>query len=596
MLKELNNILDNSLVTTVFQPIISLKNGIVLGYEALSRGPKGSLLESPEELFSTARHYNKSWELESLCRITALKTAKNYNLDKFLFLNVDPSIINDEKFNKGFTKEYLISNNISPNLIIFEITEKTLIQDYISFSNTIKNYKNQGYEIALDDFGAGYSGLKTLYEIKPHFVKIDMDLIRNIHKDAFKITLLKSLITFANSSNIKIIAEGIECKEELMTLIKLGVHYGQGFYIKRPSPLLETDIFEMRNFISNYNLKESLGIKKKYHIGEIATKESPLSPNTQCMRVQEVLKKSPSQGVCILDNMVPVGLIMKNMIDEKFAAKYGYSVFSGRPISLLMDKNPLIVDFNTPLDEVSSLAMSRDSHSIYDCVIVTKNNHYYGLVTIKNLLLYSTELEKNRAKDLNPLTGLPGNKLIEECLSNLNNNRQCSVLYLDLDNFKSFNDTYGFRKGDEILKLTSNLIKNQLIKLSNDEYFIGHIGGDDFICVIYENKDKTMSFCTDLLLEFDTNIVNFFSEEDIKKGFFYSLDRAGNTKEYKLTSLSIAGLNGSFEGLNHSTLSKELSLIKKEAKMINGSSLVLKDIHDIHTIQIGQLKNSQCTA
>jgi GGDEF domain-containing protein len=379
-----------------------------------------------------------------------------------------------------------------------------------------------------------------------------------------------------------------------MTLIKLGVHYGQGYYIQRPAQTLTTDIFQLRNFISNFILKESLCTGKKFLIGDIAKNEDTFPPNTKCMMVQDFLKKSHSQGVCILDNHIPIGLIMKSMIDEKFAAKYGYSVFSGRPISLLMDRNPLIIDWNTPLDQVASLAMNRPTSSTYDCVIVTKANKYYGLVTIKDLLLYSTELEKSRAKELNPLSGLPGNKLIDNYLNSLSTNKACSVLYLDLDNFKAFNDTYGFRRGDEVLKLTSNLIKNQLIKLSSEEYFIGHIGGDDFICVIYENKKKTLAFCNDLLEEFDNNIINFFSEEDAENGFFQALDRKKISKEYKLTSLSIAGISGSFKNLTHSEISKELSLVKKEAKIISGSSLVLKDINDMSNVVHFEVKSSKC--
>ncbi|GAA0180702.1 hypothetical protein SH2C18_33460 [Clostridium sediminicola] len=248
MLTELNNIITSCDIRTVFQPIITLRNGSILGYEALSRGPKNSPLEYPDELFNTAKKYNKTWELEYLCRKIAITSAKYKNLHKFLFLNVDPTIINSKNFIKGFTKEFLIENNISPNLIIFEITEKTIIDDYNNFKSALKNYKNQGYEIALDDFGSGYSGLKTLYETKPNFAKIDMDLVRNIHKDHFKITLMKSLVTFANSTNIKIIAEGIESKEELMTLIELGVHYGQGYYIQKPQETIEEDIFALRIF------------------------------------------------------------------------------------------------------------------------------------------------------------------------------------------------------------------------------------------------------------------------------------------------------------------------------------------------------------
>ncbi|WP_279230670.1 EAL domain-containing protein [Clostridium autoethanogenum] len=120
---------------------------------------------------------------------------------------------------------------MSPDLIIFEITEKTAIEDYKSFKTALENYINQGYKIAIDDTGAGYSGLKTLMEIKPQYIKIDISLIKNVDKDLFKQELMRTFVTLARSTNMKLIAEGIETKEELLTLIEIGVCAGQGYFL-----------------------------------------------------------------------------------------------------------------------------------------------------------------------------------------------------------------------------------------------------------------------------------------------------------------------------------------------------------------------------
>ncbi|MBM7561607.1 EAL domain-containing protein [Fusibacter tunisiensis] len=136
---------------------------------------------------------------------------------------------------------------ISENKIVFEITERTAINDMVSFKEILDNYRSQGYMVAIDDAGAGYSGLKTIHEVRPHFIKIDMDLIRNIDKDSFKQSLIKALIDVASTTNIKIIAEGIETKDELKTLILLGVHAGQGYYLRKPDksfPILDEDLIK----------------------------------------------------------------------------------------------------------------------------------------------------------------------------------------------------------------------------------------------------------------------------------------------------------------------------------------------------------------
>jgi EAL domain-containing protein (putative c-di-GMP-specific phosphodiesterase class I) len=210
-------------------------DGVVIGYEALSRGPSKSPLSSPDKLFEAARTYNRTWDLELLCRIKAIKRAANLPKDTFLFINVDPHIFRDEKFKKGLTKEFLSEYNMSPESIIFEITEKTSIEDYKSFRDALNNYVEQGYKIAIDDTGSGYSGLKMLTETKPHYVKIDMDLIRNINKDTFKQALIECFVRLSEVVNMKLIAEGIETEEELITLIDLGVYAGQGYFISKPS-------------------------------------------------------------------------------------------------------------------------------------------------------------------------------------------------------------------------------------------------------------------------------------------------------------------------------------------------------------------------
>lgn len=204
MLQELDNILDNETIDTLFQPIVSLRDGLILGYEALSRGPKSSPLHNPEELFTFAEKCNRLWKLECICRKKAIERASSLGKDKYLFINVDPLVFKDTQYQKGVTKKSLSQFGISPESIIFEITERTCIKDYNSFKQAIENYYDEGYKIAIDDTGSGYSGLKTLSHIKPNYIKIDIDLIRDIHKDTFKQNLISSILLLANKENMEL--------------------------------------------------------------------------------------------------------------------------------------------------------------------------------------------------------------------------------------------------------------------------------------------------------------------------------------------------------------------------------------------------------
>jgi EAL domain-containing protein (putative c-di-GMP-specific phosphodiesterase class I) len=152
-----------------------------------------------------------------------------------LFINVDPNIINDDRFKKGATLEMLAAQDFDLGNIIFEITEKNSIDDYKNFRKVLDHYTSQGYKIAIDDTGAGYSGLRLLAETRPQFIKIDMDLVRDIDKDALKQALMKAFYEFSVVMNMKIIVEGIETLDELNALIQIGIPYGQGYLLQRPA-------------------------------------------------------------------------------------------------------------------------------------------------------------------------------------------------------------------------------------------------------------------------------------------------------------------------------------------------------------------------
>lgn len=579
-LMELEYILENEEIKTFYQPIVSLKNGEILGYEALSRGPKNSRLEFPDELFSAAKYYDKTWELELLCRVKAIERARKIKKDKLLFINVDPHIFKDDKFEKGLTKEFLFENNISPQSIIFEITEKTAVKDYLNFRNAIENYTEQGYKIALDDIGAGYSGLNTLSYTKPHYVKVDMDLIRDINKDQFKQSILECLVKLSLQTNMKLIAEGIETEEELSTLIRLGVYAGQGYLLSKPQDEFVDISEKILGLIEKYNIvrESNLNLFATNYIGEIAIEDTVFEAKTSCILIKEYLDKEHSRGTCIVENNVPVGLVMREKLDAKLATQYGISVFRKRPISLIMDKKPLIVDYYESMLEVSKLAMDRGDDEIYDYVIVTKGEQYYGIVTVKSLLHHTTMLQCDYAKQLNPLTGLPGNLSIDRVLNHIINDkeRHC-ILYFDLDNFKVYNDTYGFDNGDKIIIFTANIIQHEINKMFGKDGFVGHIGGDDFIFIRKNSYRQCEVLCENIISRFDAEIKNYFRKEHIECGYIEGKNRQGHLTKFPLTAISIAGISGTFKDTE--TISTLTASIKNKAKNISGNSYIIQEVH-----------------
>lgn len=258
------DILEKQRIKPVFQPIISLESGEIIGYETLSRIVDPKEISYSEELFHLAGIYGKVWELEQLCRRKALEKYNSFHVadHKKLFINVNPMVIHANGFRTGFTKEYLQQYGLDIKDIVFEVTERDAIDDVKGFKDTIRHYKSQGYNIAVDDAGSCYSGLNLICDIVPHYLKLDISLIHNIDKDAIKYAMVKSLVEFANLTKIQLIAEGIECEEELKTLLKLGVHNGQGFFLRTPDEELKGVKKTVIEIIHKYNDKKAAKITK----------------------------------------------------------------------------------------------------------------------------------------------------------------------------------------------------------------------------------------------------------------------------------------------------------------------------------------------
>ena len=166
---------------------------------------------------------------------------------------------------------------------------------------------------------------------------------------------------------------------------------------------------------------------------------------------------------------------------------------------------------------------------------IDKEYLYY---TIKNIIRL---LDTNRR--VSPLTGLPGNVQIQaEMKKRLLNKEEFVMLYFDLDNFKAYNDVYGFLNGDEIIKFTARIITSNIERYSNSgNTFVGHIGGDDFVGII-SIEDDYETICQNIIAEFDKGVIKFFNENDIEKGYLEVTNRKGIIEEFPLTSLSIGGV------------------------------------------------------
>jgi EAL domain-containing protein (putative c-di-GMP-specific phosphodiesterase class I) len=228
--RQLKAILDRKRISSLYQPIFDLETRAVIGYEALSRGPKGDL-HSPASLFQAAYDADLVWKLERLCRERALRRLRGLKPKQLLFLNLEPSgVFDPELVAPGFVRKYA-------KRVVFEITERAAITDFPAFRQAVHLLKRVGFRVALDDVGSAYAGLRVVSEIRPDFIKLDMQLIRGADADRVKRQLISAIADFCSEARVPLIVEGVETREELHAARTLGVRRAQGFLF---GPLLGT--------------------------------------------------------------------------------------------------------------------------------------------------------------------------------------------------------------------------------------------------------------------------------------------------------------------------------------------------------------------
>jgi EAL domain-containing protein (putative c-di-GMP-specific phosphodiesterase class I) len=230
---QLHRVLELGLVHAVYQPVVDVLARRVVGYEALTRVAHGRFTNT-DLLFKAATESDSLWSLERLCRRKALEGLPEMDADELLFLNVQPDALYDPELRDVAFLDRLREVGLHPGRVVLEMTEHSAVRDFGSFRRTLHHFRSRGFRLAMDDVGSGYSGLQAIAELAPDFIKADMTLVRDLHRNAIKRELIATIRHFSDRTGISLIAEGVETLEELQTLRTLGVRCAQGFLFARP--------------------------------------------------------------------------------------------------------------------------------------------------------------------------------------------------------------------------------------------------------------------------------------------------------------------------------------------------------------------------
>lgn len=217
-----------------YQPIVCLKTGMVYGYEALSRASYQEQEFSPRELIKMANLSGNMEELEREFYTSALKNAP-ISMRQKIFINIEPSTISSDMFYDDIHDFSCLPYGIPMKSVVFEITENEPIEDYGIFKEKVEKLEALGAIFALDDVGTGFACIKRMSEMSPRYIKIDVDFVIGIEENVKKQHVVASIVSLASRMNARVIAEGIETKASLAKLVELGVSFGQGYLLGKPS-------------------------------------------------------------------------------------------------------------------------------------------------------------------------------------------------------------------------------------------------------------------------------------------------------------------------------------------------------------------------
>lgn len=578
MAAELDRILANGLLRTVFQPILGFQARSYLGFEALIRGPAESPLEAPSALFEAAARFGLTIELERACREQSLRAFSTLGLVGRLFLNVSPQCLEDPVLLDGETLRLLRDLGLTPGHIVIEITENQKIGDFSSVRRLLDHYRGLGYEIAIDDLGEGFSNLRLWTELHPQYVKIDRHFINGICDDALKFQLVRSIHGLAEACSAHIIAEGIENEAEFTMVRDLGIAFGQGYFIARPQDRpLALPSRAIKLALENNRISVFPGVRlphSKVTARTVLRKVESVTPETLNDSVFQRFESQPDEYVIpVVSDGLPVGLINRLNLIDRFARPYRRELYGRRACSQFMNPAPLIVDHAISVQELGRLISRSAKHHMYDGFIVTENGRYLGIGNSQDLMALITEMQIRAARYANPLTQLPGNVPIDEHIDRLlESDVPFAAAYFDLDRFKPFNDVYGYRHGDDMIRILADAL---LLHCDGALDFVGHIGGDDFL-VLFQSADW-QERCGRIMEHFESQSRGLYSAEDLARGGILAEDRRGTRVLHPLPSLSIGAVEvrpGSHR--SHHEIASATTEAKKQAKKQAGSSLFIE--------------------
>lgn len=542
----LRKILKESQLYPVFQPIVNLGNATIHAHEALIRGPGGTALHTPDALLRAASQEGLEFEFEYACVLAALRAWGRMDVPGRLFVNMSAAVLTHVLTSQGSSDllNQIRDLGVLSRMLVLEITEHERVEDMDALADVVAHIRSAGVSLALDDFGDGRSSLRLWSQLKPEVVKIDKYFTKNISQHGDKLKTIQALLQIADIFGTALVAEGIETQEDLRVLRDLGISYGQGYFLGHPNQtplqylgppaqrvLAERQIvvFPELSRASSHGQLRNLPLVDAPTVGTETTNDD----------LADCFAQWPGlHAVAVLDREQPVALINRERFLTEYSKLYYREVWGRKPCVVHANFAPRVIERDHSVDELVGILTSEDQRYLTDGFIVTNNGRYVGLGTGDQLVRSVTETRIEAARHANPLTFLPGNIPISQHIERLLKKQVRFVAcYADLNNFKPFNDHYGYWRGDEMIRLLARLAMEQC---DPQRDFLGHVGGDDFMLLFQSPDWRARS--ERLVQAFNTQALGLFDQQGRDAGGIEAEDRHGTPRFFPCTTVSIGAV------------------------------------------------------
>lgn len=552
-----------------FQPIIHSHTGKIYAVEALIRNVQNIPgLNYIDDLFNAAFNDDYLYELDLQLREKAIQKFSEIEVDNLrLFYNLDNRIIYNKNLSAGNTSKILKKYKLNKNVICFELSEKGTAIEQNALSTMIQRYKENGYSIAIDDFGIGVSGLKLLYFSEAHVIKLDRFFISNIDQDSKKKLFCSSIIEMAHIMGMQVVAEGIETAKEFYTCKDIGADFIQGYLVQKPTVEIE-EIKPIYNNILTLINEDKRNNPNATIDDEFIEPIAALCVNTSLYELfvhfKELTKNNFVPIVDEYDNFL--GIIYETDIKKISYSQYGLALAQNKTFSSSLIKYlkpALFVDISWGIDKILEMYNHNSKEAIG--IFITQSNKYRGFINLNSLLTLSYKRNIEIATNQNPLTKLPGNNQIEKFIEKTLRKSQKTIthiIYFDFNHFKPFNDIYGFRQGDRAILIFSELLQKRYPK----DAFIAHIGGDDFFVGLRNYSfNEVYKLTSEVQDEFKNSAKNIYTKQDKENGFMLAKDRFNMERKFDLLSVSSAIIEINSKS-NIANFDNTLNILKKASK------------------------------